>query len=225
MNAFNRTVVGVTFSSLLLCACVSEVTNKEQYSGFLPDYSQLRQETSSSGHPVMRWVDPNFKPRSYSTVVFNTLQMYPAPKPDERVNKKTLQDLQAYVNSSVKDTIALRYKLVPNRQSVAANERAMVLQAAITGVTASNEGMKWYEVVPVAAVVGATSAATGHRDQNTELYVEGSVTDAATGKPLVYVVRKVFGETLENDKQAITVKDFEKALKEMNSDLSIMLNR
>jgi hypothetical protein len=225
MNAFRKKLFGVTLCGLLVGGCVSDVTEQGQYSGFLPDYSQLKRETTSSGHPVMRWIDPDFRPRTYSTVAFSTLQMYPSPKPNERVDRRTLEDLQNYASSSVRDTIALRYKLVTGPKPTSAQERTMVLRAAITGVSSSNEGMKWYEVVPVAAVVGAASAATGHRDQNTELYIEASLTDAATGKPLAYVVRKVFGETLENDKQAITVKDFERAIKEMNSDLSIVLNR
>lgn len=225
MNVFYRRAFGIVFSGLLLGACVSDVTEKDQYSRFLPDYSKLERATSPSGHPVMRWINPDFSPRSYTTVVFSTLQMYPAPRPNERVDRKTLQDLQSYASASVRDTLSLRYNLAANPQAVRAGERAMILRAAITGVSSSNEGMKWYEIIPVAAVVGATSAATGHRDQNTQLYIEGSLTDSATGKPLVYVVRKVFGETLENDRQAVTAKDFEKAIKELNGDLSIMLTR
>ena len=141
------------------------------------------------------------------------------------MNRQALQDLQTYASTSAKDTIALRYSVVPNLQSLPAGGHAMVMKAAITGVSASNEGMKWYEVVPVAAAVGAASAATGHRDQNTELYIEASITDAATGKPMVYVVRKVFGQTLENDSQAITVNDFKATINVVNSDLSMMLNK
>ncbi|WP_397453607.1 DUF3313 domain-containing protein [Pseudomonas sp. NA-150] len=225
MNTPRVMIVGAVLSSVLLSSCVSEVTEKNQYSGFLPSYAGLKEAKSPSGHPVMRWIDPDFKPRSYSTVVFDKLQMYPAPKPDERVNRKTLQDLQNYASTTAKETIALRYKVVPDLQSVPTGERAMVLKAAITGVSASNEGMKWYEVLPITAVVGAASAATGHRDQNTELYIEGSINDATTGRPYVYVVRKVFGQTVDNDKQAITANDFKAAIKELNSDLSIMLNK
>jgi len=225
VSRFDRTLVGVIFSSLLLGACTSQVTEKEQYSGFLPDYSKLKEATSPSGHPVMRWIDPSFQPRTYSTVVFDSLLFYPAPKPDERVNRKTLQDLQQYASDSARETIALRYKVVPNRQSIPAGQRAMQMRAAITGVSASNEGMKWYEVVPIAAVVGATGAVAGYRDQNTELYIEAAINDAATGKPLAYAVRKVFGKTLENNKEEITADDFKQAIKEVNSDLSIMLNR
>ena len=49
--------------------------------------------------------------------------------------------------------------------------KTLILRAAITGVNAENEGMKWYEVVPVAAVVGGVTAITGHRDQDTTLFI------------------------------------------------------
>lgn len=97
------------------------------------------------------------------------------------------------------------------------------MRAAITGVSASNEGMHWYEIVPIAAVVGGVSAATGHRDQNTELYVEAYFVDATSGLPVVKVVRKVFGKTLENNSQAITANDFKAAIKGVTDDMSALL--
>ena len=97
------------------------------------------------------------------------------------------------------------------------------MHVAITGVSASNEGMKWYEIVPVAAVVGGVSAATGHRDQNTELYLEADFIDAQSGLPVVKVVRKVFGETLENDSQEITANDFKAAINGVANDMNALI--
>lgn len=97
------------------------------------------------------------------------------------------------------------------------------MRAAITGVSASNEGMHWYEVVPVAALVGSVTAVTGHRDQDSELYVEAEFIDASTGETVAKVVRKVFGETLENASQPVTVKDFKVAIKKVGSDLQAFI--
>jgi hypothetical protein len=90
-------------------------------------------------------------------------------------------------------------------------------------VSASNEGMKWYEVVPVAAVIGATEAATGHRDQNTELYIEADLIDSGSGMPVAKAVRKVFGENLKNSSQPITANDFKAAIKAMTGDMQAVL--
>jgi hypothetical protein len=223
MNIPRKLFVGVALSSLLLAGCVSKVTEQSQYSGFLPNYDGLQEVTTPSGAKAMRWMSPGFTPSAYNTVVFSQLEMYPAPKPTERVNLQTLQSLQAFTSSSVKSTLAQKFKVVPNLPAAPAGSRTLIMRAAITGVSASNEGMKWYEVVPIAAVVGTVSAATGIRDQNTELYVEADFIDAATGQPMVKVVRKVFGATLDNDRQAITANDFKAAIKGVTDDMSVLL--
>lgn len=223
MSMSRKLLVGVALSSLLLGGCVSKVTEQEQYSGFLPNYDGLQEVTTPSGQKAMRWVAPGFMPGAYSTVVFNELELYPAPKPTERVNLQTLQELQTFTSASAKSVLAQKYQLVPTLQAAPAGSRSLILHAAITGVTASNEGMKWYEVVPVAAVVGAASAASGHRDQNTELYIEAGFVDAASGLPVVKVVRKVFGETLKNGAQKITANDFKAAIEGMTGDMQALL--
>lgn len=219
MKTLFRFFVGTVVCALLLSGCTSKVTENDQFSGFLPSYTGLQVVTSPSDHPVLRWVAPDFKPSAYDTVVFDRLQFYPAPKPNERVNTQTLQQIKAFANDSVNSTLSQLYQVVPTMQSVPSGARVMIMRAAITGVTASNEGMRWYEVVPIAAVVGATQAATGHRTQDTELYVEAEFVDAASGKPLAKVVRKIFGTTLKNDSQDITANDFKAAIRDTMRDL------
>ena len=223
MNLSRKLFVGAAFSSLLLAGCTSQITKEDQYSGFLPNYDGLQEVTTPSGDKAMRWVAPGFNPNAYNTMVFNKLEMYPAPSPDERVNMQTLETLQAFTTTSVKNTLSHKYKVVPNLQSAPAGARTLIMHAAITGVNAANEGMKWYEVVPIAAVIGATTAVTGHRDQNTELFIEADLVDAATGLPVAKTVRKVFGKTLENDSQAITADDFKEAIGKVALDLQAVL--
>lgn len=223
MSLSRKLLIGVALTSLLLGGCTSKMTEKEQYSGFLPNYSDLKEATSPSGSPVMRWVAPGFNPNAYNTVVFNRLELYPAPKPNERVNLQTLEQLQAYMTSSVKGVLEQKYRVVSTMKAAPAGSRVLVMRAAITGVSASNEGMKWYEVIPVAAVVGGVSAATGHRDQDTELFIEAQFIDAASGKPVAKVVRKVFGQTLKNANQPVTANDFKAAIKALSSDLQAFI--
>ncbi|MNC65844.1 hypothetical protein D3C75_1161750 [compost metagenome] len=84
--------------------------------------------------------------------------------------------------------------------------------------------MKWYEIIPVAAVVGGVSAATGHRDQDTELYVEAVLLDPATNEPVARVVRKVFGNKLENASTPIKAEDFTQAINGLGADLSAFVH-
>lgn len=224
MNGLGKLVVGVAFSGLLLGGCVSKVTEKEQFSGYLTNYDGLQETKSPSGQDTLRWIAPGFQAGNYSTVVFNKLDLYPAPSPNDRVNMQTLDQLQSYMTSNAKSVLSQRFRVVSSLQQ-AAGQPTLIMHAAITGVSAANEGMHWYEVVPVAAVVGAATAATGHRDQNTILYLEADFVDAATGMPQVKVVRKIFGKNLSNDKQSITAEDFKAALATLNSDMSVMLSK
>ena len=138
-------------------------------------------------------------------------------------NRQTLTELQNYMSNGAKATLGTKYRIVPNAQSAPAGAKVLNLRAAITGVSAANEGMKWYEVVPIAAVVGATSAATGHRDQDTTLFIEAELVDARTNQTVARVVRKLFGKTLENSSQKITANDFKAAIAKLNSDLQTFI--
>jgi ribosomal protein L7/L12 len=223
MSLSRKLLVGVALTSLLLGGCTSKITEKEQYSGFLSNYSNLQEVTTPSGEKAMRWVTPSWNPNAYNTVAFKQLELYPAPKPNERVNRQTLDQLQTYMTDNAKSVLSQKYRVVPNVQSAPVGSRVLVVRAAITGVTASNEGMKWYEVVPVAAAIGATQAATGHRDQDTELFIEAEMIDASNGQTVAKVVRKVLGQQLKNASQQVTANDFKVALKKLTSDLQAFL--
>lgn len=224
MDMSKTLLLGLGLTGMLLGGCTSTLTEKNRYSGFLPSYEGLQQATSANGQPVMRWVAKGFDPSTYDTVVFHQLELYPAPKPNERVNLQTLEELQSLTSASVKGVLAQKYRIVPEAQRAPVNARTLILKAAITGVTASDEGMQWYEILPVAAVAGAASSAAGYRDQNTALYVEANLVDAATGQPVVKIVRKVLGNTLENSRQAITSNDFKQAIKGLAADVNAFIN-
>ena len=120
-------------------------------------------------------------------MVFNKLELYPAPKPTERVNQQTLDELQSYMTSKAKGVLGQKYRVVSSAKSAPAGSKTLIMRAAITGVSAETEGMKWYEVVPIAAVVGGVSAASGHRDQDTTLFIEAEFVDASNNQTVAKV--------------------------------------
>jgi hypothetical protein len=223
MNLSRKLFIGAALASLLLGGCTSKVTERAQYSGFLSSYNNLQQVTTTSGDTAMRWVSPSWNPDAYNTVAFNKLELYPAPQPNERVNRQTLDELQNYMTSKAKGVLGQKYRVVSSAKSAPAGSKTLIMRAAITGVNAENEGMKWYEVVPVAAVVGGVSAATGHRDQDTTLFIEAEFIDASNNQTVAKVVRKVFGSTLENASQKVTANDFKSAINKLTGDLQAFI--
>ena len=53
-------------ATLVLAGCASKVQQPDEYSGFLKDYSRLKEARSPSGAEVMRWVDPTIKVDQYT---------------------------------------------------------------------------------------------------------------------------------------------------------------
>lgn len=160
---------------LALAGCSSKIAKPEQYSGFLKDYSNLKETTSASGKPELRWISPDYNPSNYDNVVYNPITYYPVPKPTTQVGEKALNDILSYTNKEMKQAISERKPL-----ATTAGKRSLIFRGAITGVDSSKEGLQFYEVIPVAMIIAGTQAATGHRTMDTNLYFEGELIDAAT---------------------------------------------
>lgn len=205
--------VSVLTLALLAAGCTSHVADKKQFSGFLGDYSQLQTAQSPSGKPTLRWISPDYHGADYRNVVYTPVVYYPAAHPTPRISQQTLDGIRQYTDQRLKAAIATHKTLVVQK-----GPHTLVVRSAITAVTAEDEGIQFYEVVPVAAVVASTMAATGHRTQNSALFLEVEATDAQTGKPLIKVVRKAFGKNLPNNSTPITLDDLRPGIEEMVRD-------
>ncbi|MEA1604986.1 DUF3313 domain-containing protein [Pseudomonas spirodelae] len=194
-------------ASVLLAGCASNTPAPSQYSGFLSDYSQLQPTQSPSGATVMRWVAPDFQLANYSSVLVEKPLFYPAPTPSAQVSQQTLNDIANYLQQAIRLELAGRMRIVEQ-----ADRDTLVLRSAITAVNLSPEGLKVYEVIPVALVAAAASTAAGTRDLNTEVYVELEAIDGSNSKPMVRVVRKGHGLQLENDSTQLRLDDITPAL-------------
>lgn len=194
-------------ASVLLAGCASNTPTPSQYSGFLSDYSKLQPTQSPSGATVMRWVAPDFQLANYSSVLVEKPLFYPAPTPSAQVSQQTLNDIANYLQQAIRLELAGRMRIVEQ-----ADRDTLVLRSAITAVNLSPEGLKVYEVIPVALVAAAASTAAGTRDLNTEVYVELEAIDGSNSKPMVRVVRKGHGLQLENDSTQLRLDDITPAL-------------
>jgi hypothetical protein len=208
--------VAMLLSGALVAGCTSQVTNPEQYSGFMSDYSGLTAMTSASGKDVMRWQDPAFELGNYSQIVYQPVTFYPAPKPTEQISDQTLQQLLGYTNQQLRAAMGGRLTLVQTP-----GPGTLIFRGAVTGVDTANEGLKPYQVIPVALVVSGAMAATGHRTQDTELYLEGEFIDAPTGKPVLKLVRKGFGKKVDNESQEVTLDDLKGSIDDMVQDIKL----
>ncbi|QDG60640.1 DUF3313 domain-containing protein [Pseudomonas sp. NIBRBAC000502773] len=201
-------------ASIAMAGCASKVTQPDEYSGFLSDYSQLKEAKSPSGVEVMRWVDPQLDLSRYNAVYIEPTQFYPKPQATTKIPDSTLNGINTYFNQALKRELGKSLPLANGP-----GPGVMVVRAAITAVSSKTEGLKPYEFVPVALVAAAVSTGTGIRDQETTLGTEAQFLDGASGKVLAQVVRKGTGKPLSNDSQVMKADDVKGVIDGWASDL------
>lgn len=164
----------------------------------------------------MRWVDPNFNPQNYDSIVYNTVEYYPAPKASTQIGQNVLDQIQAYTNQKIKPALASRKPIVEK-----AGPHSLIFRGAITGVSSEEEGLQFYEVIPVALVVAGTQMATGHRTMNTHLFFEGELIDATTKKPVIKVVRMEEGKSLPNKNSPLALENLKNVIDGLATDITM----
>ncbi|BBH44244.1 MULTISPECIES: DUF3313 domain-containing protein [Pseudomonas] len=195
-------VATVCLASLLLHGCASKYVEPDQYSGFLKDYSKLKEDKSPSGAAVMRWIKPGVDVSQFSSVYVEPSQYYPKPQPTEKIPQQTLTGITQYYDQALKTQFS---KALPLATSPGPG--VLVVRPAITGVSAKTKGLRPYEVIPIALVAAGISTATGIRDQDTSVATEAAFIDGRSNEVVAEVVRKGAGTDLENSSQVMQAKD------------------
>ncbi|MDQ0703859.1 hypothetical protein QF043_002651 [Pseudomonas sp. W3I7] len=210
----SRLMISTLCVAIAMVGCASKVTQPDEYSGFLSDYSHLKEAKSPSGVEVMRWVDPDLNLNNYTAVFIEPTQFYPKPQATAKIPDSTLNGINTYYNQALKRELAKSLPLAN-----APGPGVIVVRAAITAVSSKTESLKPYEYVPVALVAAAVSTGTGMRDQETTLGTEAQFLDGGSAKVIAQVVRKGTGKPLSNDSQVMKADDVKSVIDGWASDL------
>lgn len=201
-------------ASMGVVGCASKVQQPDEYSGFLKDYSRLKEAKSPSGAEVMRWIDPKVKVGKYTSVYVEPSQLYPAPKPTPNIPQSTLTGITNYYDQALKRELSKSLPLASGP-----GPGVMVVRPAITAVSSKTESLAPYEYIPVALIAAAVSTASGIRDQETQLSTEAVFIDGQSQDVVAQVVRKGTGKPLGNDSQVMTVDDVKRVIDGWASDM------
>ena len=201
-------------ATLGVVGCSSKTVAPDEYSGFLKDYSQLKEAKSPSGAEVMRWMDPKLDVNKFTSVYVEPSQLYPKPQATAKVPQQTLNGITSYYDQALKRELGKSLPL-----ATGPGPGVIVVRPAITAVSSKTKGLQVYEVIPIALVAAAVSTATGIRDQETTLATEAVFMDGASNKVVAQVVRKGTGKPLENDSQALKAEDVKAVIDGWASDM------
>ena len=201
-------------ATLGVVGCSSKTVAPDEYSGFLKDYSQLKEAKSPSGAEVMRWIDPKVDINKFTSVYIEPTQLYPKPQATTKIPQQTLNGITSYYDQALKREIGKDLPLASGP-----GPGVIVVRAAITAVSSKTEGLKPYEVIPIALVAAAVSTASGIRDQETTLATEAVFLDGGNNKVVAQVVRKGTGKPLANESQVMKADDVKSVIDGWASDL------
>jgi len=214
---FDMTTFSRLFGSVALCAAIAagtsgcatdgtataERASAEQTSGFLGDYSQLREVKDAAGETVLRYVNPKAGGGKYQRLLLDPVQYYPAPQASAQVDLATLNAVRNYVDKTMRDRLGARIPLATEP-----GPGVLRLRTAITAVSSAEAGRKPYQYIPIAFLV---TAATG-LGQEATIAMEFEAVDSMTGERLGAAVRKGVGARLEGKDAKVTLKDLSKQL-------------
>ena len=201
-------LLAIAAATALVVGCSSAPTKKD-YSGYLGDYSDLKEAKTAGGVEVMRYVSPKLTPANYHAVIVQKVQFYPKPEPTDQLSQQTIDEIGNYLNTSVREKIAEKVQVVDTPGPGVAN-----IRWAITGVAPDKMGLKPYQFVPIALVVTLASRGIGGTPEEAKIVVEAEATDSVSKEILLKVVRAGTGEELkktpvenpqEGDKKEIRV--------------------
>lgn len=84
----------------LVAGCASNAPKKTDYSGYLGNYSDLKEVKGPMGEEFLRYASLKFTPANYSAVLLDRVEFYPKPEPTEQVSQETLNQIGSYLNET-----------------------------------------------------------------------------------------------------------------------------
>lgn len=173
------------------CASNSNMPTQTEYSGFMPNYSDLTQATDPDGETFLRYINPKLNPANYSAIIVDPVVFYPKAEPTAQVSQATLDQIRGYGTTCLRQAIASRVRVVD-----APGPGVVKLKVALTGVASTAAGLKPYQYVPQAFVISMAVNAVEGAPQQSKLLVEALGTDSVSGEILSKVIRTHTGERL-----------------------------
>lgn len=198
-------------SAVTLAACLfagsamaEEKKDLGAASGFLKEstYASMEKVRSPSGEHAKRWLAPGVSFAQYDAVVLDKTVFYPAPQPTDQLSMVTLNQIASAFDQALRRELQTVVRVVDKP-----GPNVLRLRPAITAAAAKDEGLKPYQLLPVAFVL-----TMGQTTKRAMLALEYEVTDTATGQLLAAGMREGEGAKLKTVKDTLTLEQMQPAL-------------
>ena len=183
---------------MLLGACATMQARSTETTGFLKDYSQLKE--GKDGQSLLVYRDPSADIKSYTRILMDPVKLYASSEHSmENVSPDDRRKLLNYADATIREHLAKNYVFVQQP-----GPGVMRLRIALTEAESSYVVLDTVStVLPIGlALAGLQTAATGSCSFVGSAGVEAELQDSQTGKRLMAAVdRRVGGKmTGQGDK-------------------------
>ncbi len=201
MKSSKFLLVAAVVMAVAGCAAKTLIAPK-QYSGFLSDYSGLKEVRFVDGRTTQRWVSSSLTRSKYSNVYIEPIAVYPEPRAHQQVDPKLLSEAARYLGLKIRHQLRGGSIKVVEKQA----PDTVRIRAAITTVEESKS--KTNDIPSMTLLVGGPDAIAADRKRDIDVYLEVEMTDMKTGDVLARSVKKgLSSKTLQNSKQVISFED------------------
>ena len=201
---------GLAALFLLTLAGANTLGAEAPDSGFIPAAvaGKMEEVKVDDKHKAKRWINTEMTGDKYKAIMIDPVIFYPAPDPSPQVSSSVLKQIADYLTDSLRRQIGAHLNVVDQ-----AGPGVLRMQPAMTAVTVKKEGLSPLDVLPVHLAFSAAKAATGNTDETVTAMIEVRITDSVSRSDQAAVTVGIESSTqLENEKDQLTLKDFEYAL-------------
>ncbi len=196
-----KLVTALLVSSALLSGCASNQVSEEKYSGFLSDYSILKQ--SPRDEDTRAYVAPDVDWSQYNNVMVDkVLVMTPDGDEEQQADPKLLIAIAERYEALIKDNLSHNFTIVDQP-----GEGTIRFQAAITSVYSSFDDLKAYQYIPISAAITGVARASGSSEKNARVMTEMKMIDSVKGQLLAQAIDLKAGKEISDENPEITLSD------------------
>ncbi len=194
--------------AMFLTACAStdkaETEAAVQYSGFLSNYSDLKDHEVSDDSVVKRYISDEIKSGNYNKLSIDPVIYFPETKPNENISQEILNDVAAYTTNILVDSATKA-----DAYTEQGDAQTLHFKAAITELSIVDKKLSALQYIPIAFVVTAASGKLN--DMTVKFTLEIEIEDA-NGKSLGRIMKTGFGEALDNKEAKLTMNEIQPLL-------------
>ncbi len=175
----NRLVLVTTSLLFVLAGCASTPTATETHSGFLTDYSKLKE----SGDNSASYNAEGYDPKNYWQITFAPVEVSLSQQllDNSSLEAAQQQDISKYVADELNRKLSSGFS--------GQGKGTLKIRAAVSGVSSSSEDLSAWQYLPVTLAATAAMEAAGQRDKALVLFLEAEAVDEASGEIVAAKVR------------------------------------